>query len=388
VTTGWSLPARRRAPVVADPAPAAPLAPVEALGPLGDPTPHWPGRHVTVGGTRLHVRETPCAAGSSQHGTVVYVHGLGGSSTNWTDLAGTLSSRWHGLAVDLPGFGRSEPLPSRDYSLRAHAATVASFLESLDGPVHLVGNSLGGAVALTVAADHPSLVRTTTLVSPAVPDLRPAPARLGDGKLALAAIPLIGARTRRELAAEDVGTRLRRTMRLCYADPGCVSEAAFALAVAEAAERLDLPWVAEAMQRSLGGLVGTWFARGAGSLWAAAARVACPTLVVWGERDRLISVRKARRTVATVPRARLLRLPDVGHVAQMECPVLVARAILGMDDAVTAGRWDTPDVLDRPITPAVGNTHRRHGVESASSLSKELNARWHPCRPWWNRPPS
>jgi pimeloyl-ACP methyl ester carboxylesterase len=132
-------------------------------------------------------------------------------------------------------------------------------------------------------------------------------------------------------------------MRLCYADPDRVSEAAFAQAVAEAAERLDLPWVAEAMQRSFGGLVGTWFARGAGSLWATAARVTTPTLVVWGERDRLISVRKARRTVATIPRARLLRLPDVGHVAQMETPELVARAILGMEDAVADGRWGTSE---------------------------------------------
>jgi pimeloyl-ACP methyl ester carboxylesterase len=337
---GWSRPPRRRSPAPAEPAREAPLAPVEALGPLGDPTPHWPGRHVDLGGTNLHVRETPRRPGAAHDDTVVYVHGLGGSSTNWTDLAATLSSRWHGFAVDLPGFGRTEPLPTRDYSLRAHADTVAAFLRTLDGPVHLVGNSLGGAASIAVAADHPSLVRTLTLVSPAVPDLRPAPARLGDGKMALAAIPLLGARTRRELAAEDAGTRLRRTMRLCYADPGCVSEAAFTQAAAEAAERLDLPWVAEAMQRSFGGLVGTWFARGAGSLWATAARVACPTLVVWGERDRLISVRKARRTVATMPRARLLRLPDVGHVAQMETPLTVGRAVLGMADAVADGRWD------------------------------------------------
>ena len=68
------------------------------------------------------------------------------------------------------------------------------------------------------------------------------------------------------------------------------------------------------------------------------------TLVVWGERDRLISVRKARRTATTVPRARLLRLPDVGHVAQMETPLLVGRAVLGMADALAAGRWDTDDL--------------------------------------------
>ncbi|MDL5157307.1 alpha/beta fold hydrolase [Actinomycetospora termitidis] len=318
---------------------ALPFAPTGALGPIGDPTPHWPGRRVRVGDVDLHVRETPAV--TTPEGTVVYVHGLGGSATNWTDLAGGLSSRWHGFAVDLPGFGHSEPRADRDYSLRAHAEAVGQFVASLDGPVHLVGNSLGGAVAMTVAAERPADVLTTTLISPAMPDLRPAPARLGDGKMALAAIPLVGARTRRELAAEDPGTRLRRTMRLCYADPDAVSPAAFAQAVAEAAERAEYPWLAEALQRSFGGLVSTWFAPRSRSLWATAARITTPTLVVWGEVDRLISVRKARRTVASIPRARLLRLPGTGHVAQMERPALVARAILGMADAVAGGSWDS-----------------------------------------------
>ncbi|MCD2187169.1 alpha/beta fold hydrolase [Actinomycetospora soli] len=328
-----------------------PFAPTSALGPIGDPTPHWPGHRVVVGGVELHVRETP--ATGEPTGTVVYVHGLGGSATNWTDLAGALSSRWHGYAVDLPGFGHSSPRADRDYSLRAHAAAVGAFVDSLDRPVHLVGNSLGGAVALTVAAERPGTILTTTLVSPAMPDLRPAPARLGDGKMALAAIPLVGARTRRELAAEDPGTRLRRTMRLCYADPDAVSPAAFAQAVAEAAERAEYPWLAEALQRSFGGLVSTWFAPRSRSLWSIAARVTTPTLVVWGEVDRLISVRKARRTVASIPRARLLRLPGTGHVAQMECPAVVARAVLGMVDAVADGTWDSV-----PVRPEVCGTVR------------------------------
>ncbi len=319
-----------------------PLAPTGALGPIGDPTPHWPGRRVTVDGLELHVRDTPATGTPS--GTVVYVHGLGGSATNWTDLAGALSSRWTGHAVDLPGFGHSTPRVDRDYSLRAHADAVGAYVASLGEPVHLVGNSLGGAVALCVAAEHPASILTTTLVSPAMPDLRPAPARLGDGKMALAAIPLVGARTRRELAAEDPGTRLRRTMRLCYADPDAVSPAAFAQAVTEATERAEYPWLAEALQRSFGGLVSTWFAPRSRSLWSIAARVRTPTLVVWGELDRLISVRKARRTVDSIPRARLLRLPGTGHVAQMERPAVVARAVLGMVDAVAAGTWDTVGV--------------------------------------------
>ena len=179
-----------------------PLADVSELAAVGTrerPRPHWPGREMTSGGVTLHVRETPGPAGGE---TAVLVHGLGGSATNWTELAGALSSRMRGLAVDLPGFGRSAPPPGDDYSLGAHADAVLCFLAGLvrdSGPVHLLGNSLGGAVAMMVAARRPELVKTLTLVSPAMPDLRPTPTRLGDKRMVLALLPVVGSRVRAEL---------------------------------------------------------------------------------------------------------------------------------------------------------------------------------------------
>ncbi len=85
--------------------------------------------------------------------------------------------------------------------------------------------------------------------------------------------------------------------------------------------------------------MGLWFAPPARSLWAAAAAVRVPTLVVWGEVDRLIGVGRAARTAATLPAGRLLRLPDTGHVAQIERPALVGRAVLGLWEAAADGRW-------------------------------------------------
>jgi pimeloyl-ACP methyl ester carboxylesterase len=75
------------------------------------------------------------------------------------------------------------------------------------------------------------------------------------------------------------------------------------------------------------------------SLWAAAARVEAPTLVVWGELDRLVGVHRAARTAATLPAGRLLRLEGVGHVAQIERPETVGRAVLGLLDAAADGSW-------------------------------------------------
>jgi pimeloyl-ACP methyl ester carboxylesterase len=315
--------------------------------PLADPAtlpvrdPHrrpWPGRNVTSGGVTLHVRETPGPDGGGRAGEeAVYVHGLSGSATNWTDLAALLGTRAAGTAVDLPGFGLSHPLASRDYSPAGHADALLCFLAGRGRPVHLLGNSFGGAVALSVAARRPELVRTLTLVSPAMPDRRPDPRRVSDPRLLLAMLPGVGRRARAELAALDPRTRAEQVVRLCFGDPSLAPEHRLAEAAAEIESRGRQEWAREALERTGKAMLASWV-RGE-SLWSVASRVQAPTLVVWGDRDRLVAPRLARRTVAAV-HGRLLMLPGVGHIAQIEAPDLVARAVAGMWDAVAAGAWE------------------------------------------------
>ena len=152
---------------------AAALADPATFPPLDPHRGPWPGREVTAGGVTLHVRETPGPDGCP----AVYVHGLGGSAKNWTDLSALLSTRAAGTAVDLPGFGRSRPPAGFDFTPAAHADALLCFLAGRNEPVHLLGNSFGGAIALSVAARRPELVRTLTLVSPgdARPPAGPAP---------------------------------------------------------------------------------------------------------------------------------------------------------------------------------------------------------------------
>jgi pimeloyl-ACP methyl ester carboxylesterase len=336
-----AVPSPRRTPATtaatdgrrdAAPTPAAPLADPDSM-PAYDP--HrlpWPGHEVTSGGVTLHVRETPGPDGTP----AVYVHGLGGSSLNWTDLAAQLATRAAGTSVDLPGFGRTRPPAGFDYSPDAHVDALLCFLAGRNTPVHLLGNSLGGAVAIGVAARRPELVRTLTLVSPAMPDRRPDPRRVSDIRLALALFPgPIGERARAGLAALTPRARTEATIRVCFGDPSLVPEHRFAEAVEELVARGRLGWAEEAGERTAKAMVASWY--WGTSLWGVAARVRAPTLVVWGDRDRLVSPRLAARTVATIPRSRLLVLPTVGHVAQIEAPETVARAVAALWDG-----WEKP----------------------------------------------
>lgn len=296
----------------------------------------WPGVTETFGEISVHLRRTP---GASEV-TVVYVHGLGGSSTNWTDLAALLAPHGQGLAVDLPGFGFSEPQPDFDFSLDAHAEFLGRFVEGLDGrPVHLVGNSMGGAISLLLAARRPELVRTLTLISPAMPDRRPDPRRLSDPLMALAYLPLVGRPARRRLAAYGPRERAKQVIRLCYADPSAFPPHRLDELAEEHSARAGLSWANPALARSTFAIFRTWFARGPASLWAIAPNVDVPALVIWGTEDKVISVNRAVRTAKALGRARLLVLPKTGHVAQMERPVAVAKAILGMWERAEQNDW-------------------------------------------------
>jgi pimeloyl-ACP methyl ester carboxylesterase len=300
----------------------------------------FPGRFVELtspyGQVRLFVRDT----GSSCSETGVFLHGLAGSSTNWTDLAGVLSVRLRGIAIDLPGFGRSEPPRGFEFTREAQALVVIRLLEELGGrPVHLFGNSFGGAVAIEVAARRPELVSTLTLLAPAMPDLRPDLRRVSDPRMVLAALPLVGGRARRQLAAVSVRERCERIMRLCFADPDAVPPHRLAEAVEEAEARTGLAWAGPALARTTAELLRSWIQPSGRSLWPLLAEITAPALVVWGSADRLISVRKAPRTARTLRRGRLLVLPRTGHVAQMERPQVVARAVLAMLEEARAGTW-------------------------------------------------
>jgi len=310
----------------------------EASGEI-PPIPHWPGDLVSLGDHQVYVRRAPVPEGVTEAEPALFVHGLEGSSRNWTDLIELLRPRLACDAVDLPGFGDSPPRPDGRYSIAALAATVIALIErSGHGPVHLIGNSLGGAVCVKVAAARPGLIRTLTLISPALPDSRP---RLDLLRFPVMSLPRVGARLVSQYQVLPVERRVADVITTCYSDPALFSQARFATEVAELTRRDSLGYAAAVLTGSVRTLTAEFLRKGRHSAWRDAARVTAPSLVIYGSRDRLVDARMAGRAAHQFRDAKIVVLPRTGHVAHMEHPGLVAAEIgtlLAASQGPQAGR--------------------------------------------------
>lgn len=316
------------------------------------PIPHWPGEFVSLGGHEVFVRAVPASGGEP----ALCVHGLAGSARNWTDLMAELSPRLDCAAVDLPGYGESPPPPDGKYSITAQARTVARLLDRQGhGPVHLIGNSLGGAVCTRLAAHRPDLIRSLTLISPALPDLQP---RLDLVRFPLMSIPRVGAWALNKFNTISAERRVRNVLATCYYDARMVPSERFESEVDELTRRDDLPYADEVLIGSVRSLTAEALRTGPRSAWREAARITAPTLVIYGSHDRLVSPRKAGRAARTIKDSRVVVLPRTGHVAMMEYPELVAAEISVLLGGIPAG----PDRL-------LGKTGAQNGDHSVAAAA-------------------
>jgi pimeloyl-ACP methyl ester carboxylesterase len=310
---------------------------------MTDPIDPWPGELVSVGTNEVFVRTAPAPEGAEP---ALFVHGLGGSATNWTDLMDLLrkpradrpdEAALACEALDLPGFGFSPVPASAGYSIDAMATAVCDLIDRRGyWPVHLTGNSLGGAVCVRVAARRPDLVRTLTLIAPALPDLRP---RTIPVRVTLMCAPGLGPwllnRVQR-LPAED---RTLFAVRDVYADPGLVHPKRLAEEIAELTRRDGLGYADAVLLATARGLVAEYLRRGPRSLWHDAVRVTAPTLVIYGSHDRLVRPAMAAIAARAFRGARVVVLSRTGHVAMMERPGLVAKE---MRELFAAARHPAP----------------------------------------------
>jgi pimeloyl-ACP methyl ester carboxylesterase len=258
---------------------------------------------------------------------LLMVHGLGGAAINWMAVGPPLATTHRALALDLAGFGET-PLYGRSATVGANASLVHDFVEKVVGePVLLMGNSMGGHIAVLEAAAHPEAVDSLVLVDPAIPGIhvrRPEPLMLG----ALAALSIPGLAQRvldRRIRAFGPEKLVERTLALVCADPSRVPPEVVAAHVRLTRERDHLgPQNGRAFvqaSRSIG------LRMASPRFWSLVAAVKAPTLVVHGSRDRLIPLEAARELARRRPDWQLEVLDGVGHVPMLETPVLFLDAI-------------------------------------------------------------
>ncbi|KAB1904360.1 alpha/beta fold hydrolase [Micromonospora sp. AMSO1212t] len=250
-------------------------------------------------------RRTRCRI-SGDGPPVVLLHGIGRTLDDFTALHAALARDHLVLAVDLPGHGGSAPLDG-PHTLPALAAAVARFLDAagVTGPAHLVGNSLGGAVAMRLAADVPQRVASLALLNSA-----------GFGREVTVALRLLAVRPLARLLLRPDPRIIRRTERAIFFDPAYVTDERIARALAVAGQ----PHAARVMLELVRDL-GTW--RGVRPQWRAdlldaVAALDLPTLLVWGERDLVLPAAHLAYARTRLPDARSHLFRDTGHMPQIE----------------------------------------------------------------------
>ena len=257
---------------------------------------------------------------------VVALHGLGGTKGSFLPTVAALAGHFRVIAIDLPGFGDSDKPIGARYDARFFAGTVVDLLDALGiERAHLIGNSLGGRIALEVGFREPDRVRRLALLAPAVAWRRARPwaplLRLTRPELGLVQLtprPVVEAIVHRLIPAADHGWAAAGVDEFLRAYLTPAGRAAFYAAARHI--YLDEP-------------------RGEEGFWSRLSRLNADALFVWGRRDSLVPIAFERHVSEALPRARHLEL-DCGHVPQIERPRETHEAVsafLSRSDDTAAG---------------------------------------------------
>ena len=247
---------------------------------------------------------------------LLLIHGLAGSWQNWLETIPHFARTRRVLAPDLPGFGASA-MPGEPISIPGYGRLVDALLDALDiEAAVLVGNSMGGFIAAELAIAHPQRVEKLVLVSAAGIT---AEHQRNERVLALmrrfeAALAWASTHPKPNFLLRPRG---RQALRLVFAHP----------------EKMPGPLLFEQAKGSgKPGFIDALDALSDYPLRERLERISVPTLIVWGDRDRLVPLGDADVFEELIPDARKLVYEDTGHVSMLERPARFNRDV----DAVLA----------------------------------------------------
>ena len=236
---------------------------------------------------------------------LVLLHGFGADKDNFTRVARSLTSHYRVIIPDLIGFGESSHLPNLDYHFAAQAERVHAFVQALGlTGISLGGNSMGGAIALSYAAQHPQEVNSLWLIDTA--GIAGAPAS------ELVTVLMAGGRNPLMVSKESDFPDL---MKFAMSDPpylpGPIMDvlARGRMANQDIERRVFQQISVDSLNDAIHGLL-------------------TPTLIVWGEQDRVLSVGAVPLLKALLPHAEAIVMPGIGHAPMIERPAQSAEDYL------------------------------------------------------------
>ncbi len=252
---------------------------------------------------------------------LVLVHGLGGSYLNWATVGPKLARNHHVFAVDLAGFGLTPPAGRRS-TIGANQELLDAFCREVspDEPVALIGNSMGGLISMLQAAANPDRVAATVLVNPALPlvDLGGV-SPFTIQRLIVPTFPGLGhAAMRRYYETTSAEERVEETIAFITADPSVVSEERRQASIEMQKLRDEMEWAIPSFidaSRSIASALTR-----VRSFRRMLHKISCPTLLIHGDEDRVVSPASARWAAKQRPDWQFRMFHGVGHVPMIERP--------------------------------------------------------------------
>lgn len=229
---------------------------------------------------------------------VVLLHGFGGDKDNWNRFSAELDGNIHIIVIDLPGHGESVSTKELDYSIAHQAKMLDAFLEAKKiKKIHIVGNSMGGAIALQYTGRHKNKVKSLTLIN---------------------ALGMIKSQSELAVMVEETGDNpffdictveaYEKFLHISMQKPPYIPDMLMNVLMKDKCARADIEKVIYKDMIAYS------------DLGHVANKIKTPTLIIWGQKDRVLHVDNAHLLHSTITGSKLVIYPDLGHVPLLEDP--------------------------------------------------------------------
>jgi len=247
----------------------------------------------------LKIRYLESGKGNDRH--ILFIHGLGSSADRWLGIPDALSENFHTIALDLPGFGKSDK-PEMDYTIENFRKTIEDFINTIiNGKTSIVGHSLGGYIAAEIAIQN-SQVESLVLIDSSGMLKKPTP--LLEEYLKVAMNP-----------TED---NVRKVFEQMVADPARIPSKL----VEDFISRINSPNAKYAFKSTLQNSANTQI-----GLERLKLIENIPTLIVWGAEDKVIPPEHSRLFKEAISNSQIKIIQDAGHAPFAEKPDQVCKIL-------------------------------------------------------------